>query len=290
LSFEFLEIPLYFGWQSYEIIEISSIFVVSMELSFGIITILLASGLVVGFINTLAGGGSAISLTVFMALGLPVQVANGTNRIAIIMQNLSSTLTFSRKGLIDWKSGLKLGVPAILGSVAGSQIAATIDDQIFQICLAIVLVGVLIFTFLGNKLLKRSGGEIHKIGLLHYAIFFLIGIYSGYIFVSTGYLILLVTLGLLNLNIVKANVIKNLIILIATPLSLLVFILNGDVNYAFGLVHGAGNMVGAYLASHYAIGWGTKFLRWFMMAIVVFCLADVVGLISIHDFVMTLLD
>jgi uncharacterized membrane protein YfcA len=88
---------------------------------------------------------------------------------------------------------------------------------------------------------------------------------------------------------VKANVIKNLIILIATPLSLLVFVLNGDVDYAYGLVHGAGNMVGAYLASRYAIGWGTKFLRWFMMAIVAVCLADVVGLISIHDFVAAIL-
>ncbi|MDR2894993.1 MAG: TSUP family transporter, partial [Alistipes sp.] len=71
-----------------------------MELSFPIISILLASGLVVGFINTLAGGGSAISLTVFMALGLPVDVANGTNRIAILMQNLSSTATFLRKGML----------------------------------------------------------------------------------------------------------------------------------------------------------------------------------------------
>jgi uncharacterized membrane protein YfcA len=261
-----------------------------MELSFGIIALLLASGLVVGFINTLAGGGSAISLTVFMALGLPVQVANGTNRIAIIMQNLSSTLTFSRRGLIDWGNGLRLGIPAILGSILGSQIAATINDQIFQICLAVVLVGVLVFTFFGNKLLRRHGGEMHRITLLHYVVFFVIGVYSGYIFVSTGYLILLATLGLLNLNIVKANVIKNLIILIATPLSLLVFVLNGDVDYAFGLVHGAGNMVGAYLASRYAIGWGTKFLRWFMVVIVLFCLADVVELISIHDFVASILD
>jgi uncharacterized membrane protein YfcA len=224
-----------------------------------------------------------------MALGLPVQVANGTNRIAIIMQNLSSTATFLQRGLIDWKNGLRLGIPAVLGSIAGSHIAATIDERIFQICLAVVLVGVLIFTLLGNKLLKRTGGEMRKIGPLHYVLFFLIGIYSGYIFVSTGFLILLVTLGLLHLDIVNANVIKNLIILIATPFSLLVFILNGDVDYACGVIHGMGNMVGAFLASRYAIGWGTKFLRWFMMAIVAVCLADVVGLISIHNLMMAVL-
>ena len=276
-----------------------------MELSLSIILILLISGLIVGFINTLAGGGSAISLTVFMALGLPVQVANGTNRIAILMQNLSSTATFTRKRLLDWRNGLRLGIPAIIGTVVGAQIASGLDDillllfdyrlpvgldeHIFQICLAVVMVSVLVFTLLGDKLLKRSGAEIHKVRPVHYIVFFLIGIYSGYIFVGTGYLILLATMGMLHLNIVKSNVIKNFIILLAIPFSLLVFILNGDVNWAYGLIHGAGNMVGAFLASHYAIGWGTKFLKWFMVAIVLVCLADVVGLISIRELVLAII-
>ena len=259
-----------------------------MELSLSIIAILLASGLAVGFINTLAGGGSAISLTVFMALGLPVHVANGTNRIAIIMQNLSSTLTFTHKRLLDWRTGLRLGVPAIVGSVAGSQIAASIDERIFQICLAAVMVSVLIFTLLGDRLLHRGGASVRHISPTHYFVFFLIGVYCGYIFVGTGYLVLLATMGMLHLGIVKSNVIKNFIILLAMPFSLMVFILNGDVNYAYGLIHGAGNMVGAFLASHYAIGWGVKFLRWFMIAVVLVCLADVVGLVSIREFVLSI--
>ena len=260
-----------------------------MELSFAIIAILLVSGLVVGFINTLAGGGSAISLTVFMALGLPVQVANGTNRIAILMQNLSSTATFSRKGMLDWRNGVKLGIPAIVGAVVGARIAVAIDERIFRICLAAVMASVLIFTLLGDKLLKRSGTSVQNLGPVHYFVFFLIGIYSGYIFVGTGFLILITTLGMMHLNIVKSNVIKNFIILLAIPFSLGVFILNGDVNYTYGLVHGAGNMVGAFLASHYAIGWGTKFLRWFMVAIVLVCLADVVGLLSIREMVLAII-
>jgi uncharacterized membrane protein YfcA len=260
-----------------------------MELSFTIILILLGSGLVVGFINTLAGGGSAISLTVFMAMGLPVQVANGTNRIAIIMQNFSSTATFFRKGMLEWRRSLGLAIPAVVGSVVGSEIAVTIDERIFQICLAIVMVGVLVFIMFGNKLFRQSGSENRRAGPLHYLVFFLIGLYNGYIFVGTGYLILLATLGLLNMDLVGANVAKNFIILLAMPFSLLVFILNGDVDYAYGLIHGAGNMMGAFLASHYAIGWGTKFLRWFMVAVVLVCLADVVDLISIRDLVLAII-
>jgi uncharacterized membrane protein YfcA len=261
-----------------------------MELSFAIIVTLLISGLIVGFINTLAGGGSAVSLTVFMALGLPVQVANGTNRVAILMQNLSSTATFSSKGMIDWHSGLRLAVPLILGTVVGSQVAATeISDGVFRICLAVVMLSVLFFTIFGNRVLKRHDSEMKRIGPGHWVVFFLIGAYNGFIFVGTGYLILLATMGMMHLGIVKANVLKNLVILIAMFFSLAVFVINGDVNWMFGLVHGAGNMVGAFLASHYAIGWGVKFLRWFMVAVVLVCLADVVGLISIREAVLAII-
>ncbi len=261
-----------------------------MDLNLSIITILVLSGVAVGFINTLAGGGTVISLTIFMALGLPVQVANGTNRIAIIMQNLSSTATFTRKRLLDWHSGIRLSIPSILGTVIGSQIAVTINDRIFQICLAVVLMGVLVFSVVGDRLLRRSGESIEKIKPVHYLVFFLIGLYSGYMFVGVGYIILLATMGMLGLNIVKSNVIKALIIFVSVPFSLLVFILNGEVNYMYGLIHGAGNMVGAFLASHYAIGWGARFLKWFMVVVVLFCLADLVHLISIRDWVLTLLQ
>lgn len=260
-----------------------------MESSFTIILILLASGIVVGFINTLAGGGSAISLTVFMAMGLPVHVANGTNRIAILMQNLSSTATFTRKKMLDWRNGLRLATPAIAGTLVGAQIAVNIDERVFQTCLAAVMVSVLIFTLLGDKWLRRDETGVRRIEPLLYLVFFFVGVYSGYIFVGTGYLILLATMGMLHMGIVRSNVIKNFIILLAIPFSLLVFILNGDVNYTYGLIHGAGNMMGAFLASHYAIGWGTKFLRWFMVAVVLVCLADVTGLISIRGLVLSMI-
>jgi uncharacterized membrane protein YfcA len=261
-----------------------------MELTPTIIVILLTSGLIVGFTNTLAAGGSAISLTVFVALGLPVHVANGTNRVAIIMQNLSSTATFSRKGMLDWRSGLKLAIPTILGSVAGSQIAATIDDHIFRVCLAVVMVGVMVFMIFGKRLFRQRGSEIPRTGFLHRIVFFLIGIYAGYIYVGSGYLVLLATLGLLGQDIVGANVLKNFVLLLAILFSLAMFIVNGDVNWTYGLIHGSGNMVGAFLASRYAIGWGMRFLRWFMVAIVTICLADVTGLISIREAVLSIIS
>ena len=88
-------------------------------MSTDIIIMLVLSGIVVGVINTLAGGGSIITMTVFMVLGLPIGIANGTNRIAVFLQNFTASVTFIRKRMLDVKNGLLLSVPVIIGNIAG---------------------------------------------------------------------------------------------------------------------------------------------------------------------------
>ena len=104
-----------------------------------IIIMLVVSGIIVGVINTLAGGGAIISMTLFMVLGLPIGVANGTNRIAVVLQNLTSSLAFLRKRLLDIKSGIKLSIPAVIGNIVGSMVATHISDTVFTIFMAVVL-------------------------------------------------------------------------------------------------------------------------------------------------------
>jgi uncharacterized membrane protein YfcA len=152
------------------------------------------------------------------------------------------------------------------------------------------MVAVLVFTIFGNRMFRQRGGGIPRIGVLHWVVFFLIGVYGGYIYVGSGYLVLLAALGMLGQDMVGANVMKNFVLLLAIPFSLAVFIVNGDVNWTYGVIHGVGNMAGAFLASRYAIGWGMKFLRWFMVAVVMVCLADVTGLISIRNLVLAIVS
>ena len=109
------------------------------------IILLIVSGIVVGFINTLAGGGAIMSMTVFMALGLPIGVANGTNRIAVVLQNLTSSAVFIKKRMLDIRSGLKLSIPAIIGNIAGSLVATQINETVFKICMGVVLFAILAY-------------------------------------------------------------------------------------------------------------------------------------------------
>jgi len=125
------------------------------------IALLAFVGLAAGVINTLAGGGSTFTLPVLIFLGLPPNIANGTNRIAIVVQSLTGALGYKSKGISTFPFNLYLGISASVGAIIGAQIAIDIDEKLFNRILAIVIItiGVLI-TFKTNKI---SGELIEKI-------------------------------------------------------------------------------------------------------------------------------
>ena len=253
------------------------------------IVLLLLSGVLVGIINTLGGGGSVITMSLFMAMGMPINIANGTNRIAVLLQNLSATVAFLRKGMLHLKSGVLLSIPAILGNILGAMVAAEVSDAVFKICLSVVLVIILIYLALGKDKQQVTGGHGLQIKWWHYLLFFIIGFYGGYIYIGLGFLILAITIWTMNLDIVTANVIKGFVIFLSTPFALAVFVYNGQVEWVAGLLHGVGNIVGAVMASHWAMSWGVKFVRWFTLAIIVVFFFDLMGWLSLHDMLARLL-
>ena len=246
------------------------------------IILLLVSGVIVGIINTLGGGGSVISMALFMAMGLPVNVANGTNRIAVVLQNLSSTLTFIRKRMLDIKSGLLLSIPAIIGNIIGSMVAMEVDDTTFRICLSVVLAVILVYLIFDRQRPHLHTGHSLTIRWWHYIWFLIVGFYGGYIYIGLGFLILAVTIWTMKLDIITANVLKGCVIFLSTPFALAVFMINGQVDYGVGLLHGAGNIIGAVMASHWAIGWGVKFVKVFTLVVIVVSFIDLMGWISLQ--------
>lgn len=246
------------------------------------ITLLIVSGVFVGFINTLAGGGTIISLSLFMFMGLPANIANGTNRIAVILQNMTSVTEFRRKKMLDLKKGTTLAVPTVIGAMIGAQIATDINQEIFEKALAVVMIVMVYFIVVKPSKWLKGQKELmeKKVSWLQILIFFLIGVYGGFVQVGVGYFILAgVVLGA-GYDLVRANAIKVWIVLLYTPMALLVFIFNDQVRWDYGLVHAIGNIIGAYLASHFAMTWGANFVRWVM---IIFILVTVGQLFGIYD-------
>ncbi|HPE86220.1 MAG: sulfite exporter TauE/SafE family protein [Bacteroidia bacterium] len=244
---------------------------------------LILAGLLVGFINTLAGGGSIISLSLLMFLGLPANLANATNRVGVLLQNIVAVTSFSQKKTIDFKKGIGLALPAFFGSLLGALVAIDLNKKVIETVIGIIMLLMLVFIVIKPiRWIKENPLLINKkVTLVQIILFFLIGFYGGFIQLGVGYFLIAGLVLNAGYDLVKANAIKVFIILIYTPITLVVFHLSGQINWAYGLTLGIGTMLGGFVASRLAIKKGAGFVRWVLIIVILLTVARSFGLINI---------
>jgi uncharacterized membrane protein YfcA len=241
-------------------------------MSWGLYPLLVGAGFVAGFVNTLAGSGSAVTLPLLIFMGLPASVANGTNRVAIVLQTVAAVSGFRQRGVLDRRGALVLSLPAVLGSVIGAQVSLGLDEQLLRRCigsLMLVLLVVILLRpgrWLRGTLERMSGMPTAKQLLL----FLAIGFYGGFIQVGVGiWLLVGLVLGL-GYDLVRANAVKVAIVFCLTLAALAVFVLNGQVQWREGLILAVGNVLGAWAGTRFAVEGGAIWVRRVLIAIVLF--------------------
>jgi len=232
--------------------------------------LLIVVGFAVGFINTVAGGGTLLSLPVLIFLGLPPNVANGTNRVAIVIQTAFATAGFKSKGVTTFPFNAYLGASALLGAIIGASIAVDIDGAVFNKILAVIMIAVILIIVFKPKInLKdvheRLTGKYLWLGMLA---FFFFGIYGGFINAGLGFIIILFLHFFNHMSLVRANATKVAVVCIYTLSALVVFILNDKVNWAVGFVLAIGNGSGAWIASRVSVNKGDGFIKTFLLVVV----------------------
>ena len=216
--------------------------------------LLLVAGGVAGVINVIAGGGSFLTLPLLIFMGLPATVANGTNRIAILLQNIGAVWGFHRYGVLDWRAILWAAIPATIGSVFGTWAALIISDEAFKNILAGLMVGVTLLTLWNpfGSTQTTHHSQLRRLtttppGLLLLGLgFFGVGLYGGFVQAGVGFFILAVT-TVAGLDLVRGNAVKVLSVLVFTTVSLGIFIWNGKVHWPMGLALAVGNVLGGLL-------------------------------------------
>ena len=242
--------------------------------------LILVAGFAAGAINTIAGSGSLLTLPLLIFFGLPAGVANGTNRVAILLQNVVGAASYRQQGVLDERGALWLSLPAILGAVIGAQIAVDLDEELLRRSIGAILVLML------GVILLRPERWLHGLreqlegrpSALAWLAFFLIGIYGGFIQAGVGVLLLAGLVLVVGYDVVRANAVKVLIVLVFTVFALAVFVRNDQVNWGVGLVLASGNMLGAWVASRMAVEKGAVWVRRFLIATVALAAAYMLGL------------
>ncbi|MBN1994839.1 MAG: sulfite exporter TauE/SafE family protein [Anaerolineae bacterium] len=244
---------------------------------------IIGAGVIAGFINTLAGSGSLVTLPLLIFLGLPATVANGTNRVAILLQNVVGVSSFHREQVLDWRGGLLLAVPAIFGSIAGAQIAVNLNETVMRQTIGGLMVVMLVIIWIRPRRWLEGQPETQRQrpGWKQMLIFFAIGVYGGFIQAGVGIFLLAGLVLGAGYNLVRANAVKVLIVLCFTVFALVVFILNGQVAWLVGLILAVGNMLGAWLGAWLAVRRGAGFVRWLLIGVVAVSAAELLGLFDL---------
>ena len=229
--------------------------------------ILILVGCIVGVINTMAGGGSLITLPILIFLGLPSNVANGTNRIGLIMTAFSANMGFKSKGVSTYPFNVYIGLFALIGSLIGAYIAVDINDKIFNRTLSVIMIIVIILILFSPKILKEDLNErlSGKNLVVSCLVFFFIGIYGGFVNAGIGFIIMLF-LNLYNkMNLVRVNATKSVVILIYSIGAFLTFLFNDLINFGYGFALGFGTLFGAWWSSRYSVIRGEGIIKIFLL-------------------------
>jgi len=225
----------------------------SYDLSPWMYPAVIVAGFLAGFINTLAGSGSAITLPLLVFMGLPASVANGTNRIGVLLQTGVSTSSFQRQGYLKWREALTLLLPTIVGGVLGAQIAVNLDERAMKLAIAGMLILTFFLIILKPKrwLTGRTEGA-RKPGWKEWILFFFIGLYGGFIQAGVGIFLLVGLVMAIGHDLIHANAIKALLVLAFNAFAIFVFLHNGQVAWLVGLILAIGAMAGAWTAVRFA--------------------------------------
>ncbi|MEM6796985.1 MAG: sulfite exporter TauE/SafE family protein [Acidobacteriota bacterium] len=237
------------------------------------------AGLIAGALNVVAGGGSFLTLPILIFLGLPAGVANGTNRVGILLQNVAAVWSFRRQRVLDPPEFRRLtlawaALPATLGAALGTGLALRTSDAGFERVLALLMVAISLVSFWtpspgprGKKGGSEArtdadpGGEIPRGGWPLAASFFAVGVYGGFVQAGVGFLILAASSALAGLDLVRGNAVKVVVVFCFTALSLALFASRGMVSWPHGLALASGTAAGGALGARLTVLKGHRWLR-----------------------------
>jgi hypothetical protein len=226
------------------------------------ILVLALVGIMAGWLNVMAGGGSLLTVPIMLFMGIPAPVANGTNRIAILAQNITAVTTFRSRGFSDFKLSLSLAAAAAVGALGGASVGVHLDGEWFDRVLALVMVAVLILMASGHDKIKPVGGDAQpKNLLLGHVLMVGAGFWGGFIQIGVGFILMPILHRVMGLDLVRVNMHKVFVVLVFTIVALAVFASQLELLWWTGAALAVGNSIGGWLGAHTTVRHGETLIR-----------------------------
>jgi uncharacterized membrane protein YfcA len=238
-------------------------------------SLLCLAALLAGIMNSLAGGGTLLTFPALLSVLPPGSsvVANVTSTVAVVPGSLAGAWGYRREMSEDWRWMRLLIWPSFAGGLLGSLMLITLGEGLFkQVVPWLVLTAALLFLvqpllarWTGVGVPHRPPSPAARVGLLFFQ--FLVAVYGGYFGAGIG-ILMLSALGLMGLsNIHHMNALKTLLAFVINGISVIVFVVDGQVRWSYALSMAVAAILGGYLGAHYGRRFNRTLVRWLVVVI-----------------------
>jgi uncharacterized membrane protein YfcA len=219
---------------------------------------LVGIGMIAGFLNTMAGGGSLLVLPALIYYGMDGAVANGTNRVAIVAQSIASVAGFFKRGYSDTQTSMTLSLCALPGATLGAYLGTKVGGELFNRILGGLMI---LLIFLMSRKTGRSAATAQpEHPVIGHLLMIGIGFYGGFIQAGVGFFLMAALHRAMGLDLVRVNMHKVFIVGVYTFAALAIFASKGQVVWLTGVVLAAGNAIGGWIGAHYAVKKGERMI------------------------------
>jgi uncharacterized protein len=212
------------------------------------------AGALAGFINTLTGSGSLVTLAMLMFAGLPANYANATNRLGVLTQSTVAVATFYQNGKLNYQSSGWFVVPSVIGAILGTQLAVNVSEKVIDNAIGGIMVVMLFVILIKPERWLKAGSETKNSNkILTVLMFFAVGFYAGFLQAGVGILLHVAFVLGAKYSIKDSISLKTFLVFLFTIPSLFIFIWSGQVEWGLAIILSVGQSVGAWLAAHFAM-------------------------------------
>jgi len=241
------------------------------------LAVLCAAGIAAGFINTMAGGGSLLTLPALMLVGLPADIANASNRVSVVSQSVSGVYLYAREGKLKRRAAMSVLLPTIGGSLLGALAASRAPTWLLQPVLLVTMVLVALLMALKPELAMGEADDLARPMTPRGAAgLFAAGLYGGFIQAGVGFVLLAVLGALLRYDLIRANALKLACTMVFGVVALGVFVAAGQVSWLPACVLALASVLGSQLGVRFALKMQQRVLRWIVLvSVICSCIAVV---------------
>jgi uncharacterized membrane protein YfcA len=227
------------------------------------LALLSAAGVLAGFLNVMAGGGSLLTVPIMVFMGVPGPIANGTNRIAILAQNITAVTTFFSKGFAEFRLSLTLAACSLPGAIAGAYVGTRLEGVWFNRALALIMVGVMLIMYFdkGKDPNAPKTEPTRKQLAWGHGLMVGVGFWGGFIQLGVGFIIMPVLHRVMGFDLVRTNMHKVFIVMSYTAVALIVFASQVEILWIVGAALAVGNSVGGWIGTHVQIKQGEGIIK-----------------------------